>query len=210
MILEVTKREGLSADAVRTAGNIPAVVYGPKQASLSIAVDKIIFEKMLHEAGESTIITLKGAGEDIEVLIHDTVFDAVKGGVIHVDFYAIERGKELTTNVGLEFIGVSPVEKLGMTINKNLHEVEVTCLPRVLPSHIDVDISVLVDEDSQIHVKDLVLPEGVRVEDDVNAVVASVSASREEEPETVSVAPDMSEIEVEKKGKEDNLEEEEK
>jgi len=198
--LEVTKREE-SADAVRRAGRVPGIVYGPKQAPIKLSVDAHTFSKMMQNAGEATIINLDGLGEDIEVLIHDVSFNAARGGVEHVDFYAIERGKELTTNVPLEFVGEAPVSKLGATVNRALHEIEVTCRPSNLPSHIDVDISVLVDEDAQIKVSDLVIPADVVVETDPELVVASVSAAREEEPEEVAAPIDMSAIEVEAKGK---------
>lgn len=102
--LEVKKREQ-SAAVVREGGRIPAVVYGPKQEPVSITLDGLTFEKTLHTAGESTILTLVGLDEEIEALIQDVAFNAAKGGVDHVDFYAIERGKELTTDVAIEFIG---------------------------------------------------------------------------------------------------------
>lgn len=185
--LEVAKREG-SAKAAREAGLMPAVVYGPKQEPISVTVDKIVFTKMLEEAGESTIINLVGLGEEIEVLIHDVAFDAAKGGVEHADFYAIERGKELTTNVALEFIGEAPITKTGATVNKVLHEVEVTCRPSVLPNHIDVDLSVLGDVDANIAIKDLVVPAGVTINNEADVIVASVTEAREEEAETAAPA----------------------
>jgi len=206
--LEVTKREE-SAQHVRSQGNIPAVVYGPKQEPISITINKTVFEKKLADAGESTIISLVGLGEEIEVLVHAVAFNAEKGGIEHADFYAIERGKELTTNVALEFVGEAPVEKSGATITKVLHDLEVTCRPSVLPSHIEVDISTLTDESSQILVKDLIIAEGITLSSELDAVVASVSAAREEEPEEVAEAVDMDAIEVEEKGKADGTEAEE-
>ncbi len=205
--LEVSKREA-SVEALRAEGKIPAVVYGPKQEPISIAVDKFQFERTLHDAGESTIITLTGLDEEVEVLVHDVAFDAAKGGAEHADFYAIERGKELTTNVALEFVGEAPVEKNGATVTKVLQDLEVTCRPSALPSHIEVDITVLATEDAQIHVSDLQIPEGVTVTLDGDAVVASVSAAREEEPEEVAEV-DMDAVEVETKGKEEDSESEE-
>lgn len=202
--LEVSKKEK-SADAVRAAGSIPAVVYGPKQEPISVSVDKSAFEKTLREAGESTIINLKGLDSEIDVLIHEVAFNAARGGVDHVDFYAIEKGKKLTTNVALEFTGTAPVEKGGSSVTKTLHEIEITCLPADLPSHIDVDLSSLVDEESVIRVKDLLIPATIEVHTDPEAAVAIVSAAREEEPEEQTEV-DMSAVEVEKKGKEESEE----
>ncbi len=185
--LEVVKREG-DATTLRAKGMTPGVVYGPKQEPVSIAVDTVLFTKTLEEAGESTIINLVGLGDEIEVLIHDVSFNAARGGVEHADFYAIERGKELTTNVALEFIGEAPVTKTGATVNKMLHEVEVTCRPSVLPNHIDVDVSVLTDVDANIAIKDLVVPTGVTINNEPHVIVASVTEAREEDVETTSQA----------------------
>ncbi len=205
--LNVTKRsDSDTAEALRAAGLLPAVVYGPKQEPLSLSLNARDFELLRQEAGESTIINLHGLDEEIEVLIQDVDFDAGKGGVSHIDFYAIERGKELTTNVPLEFEGEAPVEKTGASVNKILHEVDVTCRPSALPGHITVDLSGITTEADQIKVSDLVLPEGVKVENEADAVVVSVSAAREEEPEEAE-ALDMESIEVEQKGKEEGTEE---
>lgn len=196
--LNVTAREG-----ALTAGHIPAVVYGPKQESVSLAIEKQKFEKLFAEAGESTIVVLEGLAEPIEVLVHDVAFDPVRGGVQHVDFYAIERGKELTTNVSLEFVGEAPITKTGASVTKALHEVEVTCRPSVLPKHIEVDISNLTTVDDVIRVSDLVVPEGVKVENDPEETVVVVSAAKEEEPEQDTEPVDMASVEVEAKGKAD-------
>ena len=195
--LAVEKRDGKAA-----AGKIPAVVYGPKQDSIPLTLDKAVFEKLFKEAGESTIINLEGLDEAVEVLVHDVAFNPIKGGIQHVDFYAIERGKELTTNVTLEFIGEAPAEKQGGVLTKALHEVEVTCRPSALPKHIGVDVSVLVDFDTVIRVSDLPLPEGVKIENDPEETVAVVTPVKEEEEEPAA-AVDMDAIEVEGKGKED-------
>ena len=200
--LKVEKREerGKQLAKLRKAGKLPAVVYGPKEASTALTLDKGKFEKMFHEAGESTIITLTGVGDDKEVLVHDVAFDPAKGGMTHVDFYAIERGKELTVDVALEYVGEAPAVKLGGSLTKVLHEVEVTCRPSNLPKQITVDVSSLADFDSQIHIKDLVLPEGVKIENDPEEVVALVQEVKEE-VEEAPTAIDMSAIEVEEKGK---------
>lgn len=194
--LKVEERKGSNA-AIRAAGSIPAVVYGPKHDSQPITVSKIAFEKILKAAGESTIINLEGLKEEVEVLIHNVAFNAERGGVEHADFYAVERGKELTMNVTLEFIGESPAEKIGAMVVRVLEEVEVTCRPSVLPSHFDVDVTVLETVDGQITVGDLIVPEGVVINTPAEMVVATMAAAREEEPEaTEAVEIDMDAVAV--------------
>lgn len=201
--LTVTERDQKQkVEALREAGSVPVNVYGPKQEPVSISAEKKELVKVLEQAGESTIIELKGLKEPIEVLVHDVDFDPVKSAILHVDFYAIERGKEMTTNVALEFIGESPAEENNIgSVTKVLHEVEVTCMPSALPSHIDVDISSMEDEHSKITIADLKVPEGVKIENDQEETVAVVSLAREEEEEE-STEIDMDAIEVEGKGKE--------
>jgi len=202
--LEVTKRteRGKALKQLREKGVIPGVMYGPKEENVSISVDGVTFEKVLKEAGESSIISLKGLDGEKEVLVHDVVFDPVKGGVSHVDFYAIEAGKELVTDVPLEFVGEAPVLKIGGNISKALYEIEIRCLPKDLPHDIEVDLSVLVDLESSIHIKDLKIPNGITVTNDPEDTVASV-VEAVEEIEEVPAEIDMDAIEVESKGKEE-------
>lgn len=208
--LAVTARdESVKAEVVRKNGDVPAVVYGAKQEPISITLSAKEFEKVRKEAGESTIVQLAGLTSPVEVLIKSVDFHPVKQYVTHVDFYAFEIGKEMTTHVALEFIGEAPVEesKAG-SITKVLHEIEVTCLPSNLPSHIDVDISSLVNVEDKIHISDLKAPQGVVIEGDPEDPVVVVSAAREttDDEDEASTEIDMDAIEVEEKGKKEDEE----
>jgi large subunit ribosomal protein L25 len=188
-----------TAQVERKEGNIPGVVYGPKQTPISVTMSRIDIDKVVAEAGESSIVTLEGLASPIEVLIQDVAFNAKRGGIEHVDFYAIEKGKKLTTNVPLQFEGEAPAVKLGGVLTKVLHDVEVTCRPSDLPHHLMVDVSSLVDFETQIKVSDIVVPAGVTIDTDGDEVVAIVSEV-EDEPEEIA-AVDMNAVEVTPKGK---------
>lgn len=190
--LPVAERDmKVNAQALRLAQLVPAVVYGPTQLSKCLTIEKSVFEKLFKTTGESTIIQLTGLAKPIDVLIQSVDISSAKGGIIHVDFYAVEKGKAITANVGLEFTGESPVEKMGGLISKVLYEIEVTCMPNVLPAHITVDVSTLTEIDQKIHVSDLVLPKGVVVENGADEVVAMATAERIEE-----VSDDMPVVET--------------
>ena len=205
LTVETRTVQGKKLAQLRDAGKLPAVMYGPKEASTLLTIDRVAFEKLFKQAGESSVIVLEGLTGPKEVLVHDVAFDALRGGITHVDFYALEAGKEITVDVPLTFVGEAPALKLGGNLTKVLHEVEVTCTPANLPKEIIVDVSVLDDFEKQIHVSDLVVPKGVVIENDGTEVVALVQAVAEEkEVETVI---DMSAIEVEKKGKTEEPEE---
>jgi len=193
-------------ETVRKAGKIPAVFYGKKEASTVISVPKVDFLKVWKEAGESSVVTLDTADGPKESLIHAVDLDPITGVPRHADFYVFEKGHKVTVELPIEFSGISPaVKDLGGMLVKVLHEVKVEAMPKDLPHNINIEISALVNFGDQILAKDIVLPRGVVLKENPEEVVALVSAPREEKEE--EVAPiDLTQIEVEKKGKEETTE----
>jgi large subunit ribosomal protein L25 len=185
---------------LRKAGNMPAVFYGKGVPSTPISVAQKDFLKVWREAGESSVITLKDATATVDTLIHAVDVDPVTDIPRHADFYVFEKGKKLEVSVPLEFVGVAPVVKdLGGSLVKALHDLKISAEPQNLPHSIEVDISSLVDFDSQILAGDLKLPANVDLVELPTEVVASGARPKEEEVEEAPV--DLSAIEVEKKGK---------
>jgi large subunit ribosomal protein L25 len=184
-----------SSKTLRNAGGMPAVVYGRSEEAAAIAINRKEFEKIFKAAGESSVISLKGLGANAkDVLIKAVDFDAVSGMPIHADFYAIQKGQTVTVSVPLEFDGVSEaVKSKGGIITKVMHELELECEPKDLPHAIHVDISLLVDLDSQIHIKDLVLPKSAKISAEPDEVVALISVAEEESAEPAAPA-DLSAI----------------
>lgn len=189
----------VSPKIIRKSGKLPAVFYGRGQVSTPIAIDKIKFKKTYQEAGESTIISLKTPKGMLDALIHDVELDPVVGDPIHADFYVVAKDQKIEVDVPFEFIGTAPAEKLGGIVLKVMHEILIEALPAKLPSHITVDLTKLVDLESQITVADLDLGDGVKALIPTTEVVASVTLPQEEKEEVAPV--DLSAIEVEKKGK---------
>lgn len=191
---------------LRTTGVMPAVVYGPKTEAHSISMQISEFEKVFKKAGESTMISLAGLGKDMDVIIHDVDFDPLTGVPRHADFYAVDKNVKIRVEVQLEYVGEAPIVKEGGVVTKVLHEIEVEALPKDLPQHLTVDISTLTAFDSQIHLRDIVLPAGVVIHADMEEIVAVVSQIADEVEEAPAVI-DMDAIEVEQKGKTDEPEE---
>lgn len=204
--VEERSAKGKKLDALRAQGKLPAVVYGPKHKAVALSLDAKAFDKAFKSAGESSVLILSGVGEDAEVLVQEVSYAPLKGTVEHVDFYAIEKGKEVTVNVPLVFVGEAPAIKLGGSLTKALHEIEVTSKPSALPHEIEVDVSTLETFDDSIRIKDLKIPANVTVENDPEETVAVVSEVKEEEEEVTEV--DISSIEVEQKGKDKEEDEE--
>lgn len=202
--LTATKREetGKHVKRLVDAGIMPAVVYGPKQESVAIAIPVREFEKVLKSAGESTVVELAGLGDTMQVLIHEVDRDPITNAPRHADFYAIEKGAKVEVAVQLVFVGESPAVKAGANLVKVMHEIEIEAAPADLPHEITVDISTLAAVGDQIRIEDLVIPARVLVKNESEEVVALIQQVEVEE-EVVPTAVDMGAIEVEKKGKEE-------
>ena len=200
--LDVKKRNiKEDLEAIRKTGKIPAVFYGKKEASTPITVSSVDFIKLFKQAGESSVISLKGDGIDVGALSQEVDRHPVSGKPRHADFYVFEKGKKIKINIPLEFVGTSPaVKDLGGILVKVLHSLEIEALPKDLPHKIQVDISSLATFSNVISAKDIKLGDGVTLVASPEEIVASVYEPKEE----VEVAPtiDLTTIEVAKKGKE--------
>ena len=193
-------------DQLRKAGRVPAVFYGRKEASTPISITKVDFLKIWKEAGESSVVTLDTPEGTKESLIQDVDIDPVSGYPRHADFYVFEKGHKVEVKLPLEFTGIAPaVKDLGGILVKVLHDLKIEAMPKDLPHNIIVDVSLLAQFNDHILAKDIQMPPGVTLKENLEEVVALVSAPREEKEE--EAAPiDLSQIEVEKKGKEEPAE----
>lgn len=188
-------------DNLREAGYLPAVFYGHKKESTPIQIKKSEFLKAWRNAGESSVISLKTPEGDLEALIHDVDIDPITSEPRHADFYIFEKGHKVEISIPLEFVGIAPaIKDLGGILVKVLHEIKIKAEPSKLPHSIEIDISSLAQFGDHITAKDVVLPAGVELMENPDDTIANVSAPKEEKVEEAAPV-DLSQIEVEKKGK---------
>ena len=167
---------------LRKKGLLPAVIYGEGMESKPIATSFIDFERVLRQAGESTLVTLHVDGKAHNVLIHDVAYDALRGQPIHADFYAVRMDKVIRATVPLEFFGESSaVKSEGGILVKVMHETEVEALPQDLPHTLRIDLGVLSTFESKLLVKDIILSKGVKLIADTDEIIALVEAPRSED-----------------------------
>ena len=182
--LEVQPRDSkVDTDSVRGMGRVPAVFYGPKENATPISVDAGKLEMIWRDAGETTLITLKGAGDDKDTLIHDIQIHPVTGSILHADFYVIEKGKKVEIHVPLEFVGSAPAEKAGHIIVKALHEVEIEVAPAELPHNFQIDLSRLENVGDHILAGDIKLPASATLKTGAEEILVSVTEFKEEKIE---------------------------
>lgn len=203
---------GKKSKKLREKGIIPAVLYGPKiKESLSLEIDLKEFEKIFKEAGESSLISLQigDKREGALVLIHDIKKNSLTLKPIHVDFYQPNLEKEIEAKVPLVFEGEAlAVKDLGGTLVKNILEVRVKAKPQNLPKEIKLTIENLKTLDDNIIIKDLQVPEGVKVLQDPKEIVVFIAPPQKIEEELARPIEEKRVEEV-KKVEEKKAEEEE-
>jgi large subunit ribosomal protein L25 len=193
--LQAQKREGRGtrqAAKVRAQGRIPAVLYGHKEATISVSLPgEELFQAIRHG---SRVVDLKMDGATQAALISDVQWDHLGKTILHVDFKRVDKDERIHVHVPVELKGTAPGLTGGGVLEQPLHTLNIECLATAVPDSVRVIISEL-HLGGVIHVRDLHLPAGVQVLDDPDAVVVQIKAPIAE-PEAAPVAPGAAEPEV--------------
>lgn len=153
-----------AARATRREGKVPGVIYGSKQEPVCIAMDPRVIWSELRKPGFKTRLfdVNLGEGASERCLARDVQFHPVTDQPIHIDFLRVSADHVVHVKVPVHVINQdkSPGVKRGGVVAIELHEVEVTCAPDLIPSQIVIDLEGL-DIGVSIHVNQLGLPAGV-------------------------------------------------
>ncbi len=195
LVVELREGAGKSrARKLRAAGRIPGVFYGRGRQTVAVSLDPLGLERAIatSEAGVNTLFDLEVSGNgDFRgrvVMLKELQREPVYGKLLHADLYEVDLSQTVQVSVPLHVVGVAPGVSMGGILDQSLRELEIECLPRAIPDEIRVDVATL-DIGDSIHVRDLVLPEGVELRIDPElAVVSVVVPAKEEEPEPEEVA----------------------
>jgi large subunit ribosomal protein L25 len=167
------------ARKLRAAGRIPGVVYGRSTPAVCVSLDPKALRRVLlrGEAGLNTLFELDVAGggelHGRPVLVRELQRDPVRGDYLHADLLAVDLQQRLQVKVPIHVIGKAHGVELGGILDQSLRELELLCLPTAIPKEIAVDVTQL-EVGQSLHVRDLVLPEGVELRSDPELSVLSV------------------------------------
>jgi large subunit ribosomal protein L25 len=173
---------------LRRAGRLPAVVYGNGIDSASISVNTHDFELLRRRSGPNALVDLSIDGAATRpVIVHGIQVHPVNRHPLHVDLFLVRMTEELTVDVPLSATGESTAVTLqGGTLLHPIESVKVRALPDHLPQVIEYPVESLVDFDTTLHVRDLVMPEGVTLVTDGDEIIAKVQPPRVEEAPVVA------------------------
>jgi len=176
---------------------VPAIVYGgKKRGPTPIKVDRRAYERVvrLHQ-GQSVVFhlnVLEGEKKlrDYSVIVKEEQHEPVSDDLLHIDFHRISLTEEIEVKVVISAKGEAiGVKEGGGSLDHAMWELSIVCLPTNIPEKIEIDVTELNIGDA-VHVKDIVLPEGVTTKHDPEAIL-------------ISVVPPMKEVEIPAEGEEE-------
>ncbi len=185
--IEVEPRDVIGKKARKHAaksGMIPGVVYGGGRPPVPIAVDsKRIIQILRSEKGQNSVLlfSLKGTQQQRHVMVKDIQIDPVTNTLIHADFTRVDMEKKIRVKVPIVFEGLAfGVKNQGGMVDMIMREVEVECLPAVIPDRLHVDLTPLKIGEG-VKVGDLKVADGIRIAvEDHHLPVVMVSAPKVE------------------------------
>jgi large subunit ribosomal protein L25 len=191
--LKVSKREvvGKKTRFLRRQGVTPVHVFGHGVESLPLQCETTELWHTIARKGTTRLLDIKVGNEKESraVFIREIQRDSISGELLHVDFYQINKSEKIRMAVPIVLVGDAPVLKLkNNIIEQIMTELEVECLPGDLPPQIDVDLSVLVEINQAVFVRDLRLKEGIAISASPEQIIVKVSTIAEEKEEAAPVA----------------------
>lgn len=173
-----------AARAARRNQEVPCVLYGGGLAeNVTFQVTELALRPLIYTA-ETHTVAITVDGQTYDAILKSVVMHPVTDRAFHADFVALKRGEKLKITVPLQTRGTAPAVREGLLLTTSLHELEVTCLPKDIPGHLDVDLSSLATLTDSIRVGDLTLPDGVTTATDPDTTVVAVVAPAAEELDT--------------------------
>jgi large subunit ribosomal protein L25 len=193
-ILSATIRSDVGtgvARKLRQAGSVPGIIYGHGREPQALVLNTRELGHLLERiTAGSTVIELTVGGRVSRTLIREIQRHPVKQDILHIDFQELVAGEKVVVRVPLVFVGTADgVRTAGGVLDQVMHQVSIRVDPSDIPNHVNVDVTPLTIGHS-FHVRDLPLPAGVEVLDDLDATVCVVTAPKAVEETVVAAAPE--------------------
>ena len=144
--LEATVRDNKTKgqlSAIRSSGNVPAIIYGGKDENEKVSISKKILKSTIEKENFlSSIITLSCNGKNQNVLPREVIYDVLTDEPIHVDFLRVVPGVKIRIEIPVEFINheKSPGLKKGGVLNIVRRKVELKCPSEKIPEKLTLDL----------------------------------------------------------------------
>jgi large subunit ribosomal protein L25 len=180
---------GKKSNRIRYEGNIPGVFYAHGEENINITATPLALKPLIYSS-EARLVNLKLTnGVSKTCVLRAVQFDPITDRPIHFDLQGVQENEELTVQVPVILKGTPLGIKDGGTLQFIMHKVKVSCLPRFIPEHIELNVTELKMNDS-IHVRDITLENARILDNEASTIVAVVPPTVVKEETPAVVAPD--------------------
>ena len=184
IVLVSEKREAVGKNKVnklRQQAIVPGVVYGKDKENINVQFTSRDFEKVLSQAGTSTIIDLDLDGEKVPVLIKDYQMHPFKSQFFHVDFQAINAKEAIRVTVPVYLNGRDDIRVEPSVLVQNIDTVEVECLPMYIPQYAELEVTEMqIGDAPTVADLDIAKNENINILLEADEVVCSLQEPQEE------------------------------
>ena len=168
-ILSAVKRENFGKRATkryRRENLVPAEIYGTSKKNQSVLVNTFELNNQTKDPQfYSNVIDLSIGDKKVEVILKEIQRDPTKSDITHVDFLMIDQNVKIEVNVPIKFINediCKGVKISGGQLSHIISETVISCFPKDIPEHLEVDVTDL-DLNNSIHMSEITLPSGVEI-----------------------------------------------
>jgi large subunit ribosomal protein L25 len=188
--LEARTVMGKAVRHLRSAGQTPAVIHDHGKPSLHVQGSSVAMLKVWRQAGKHHPVELKAGDQSFVALIKDAEFDPRKHQLTHLVFNAVDKNQKVDAEIPIrphydEGNESSPAERAGLIVLSQLETVQVKAIATKLPDFFEYDAEKLVEIGDHVTVADLIVPEGVELETELEHTIATVY-----EPSALAAAND--------------------
>jgi len=185
IVVKSERRDAFGKNAsrrIRVQGRIPAVLYGEGTENIPLVLDKKdIFQIMRTESRENTIFRLAVGSDERDAMIKALQVDPTTDELIHADLIQIAMDKLIRVSVPIVPVGEAiGVKSEGGFVDIVTRQVEIECLPKNIPEHIEIDIAGLHINQS-FKAENMAPPAGVRVLSEPGTVLVLIAMPHKEE-----------------------------
>ena len=196
LAIDITHRTtvGKKVKKLRQNGKIPIRLFGSGIDPIPMQADASSLGKILSQAGFNSpiFVNFDSSKEENVCFIREVQRDPITEELLHIDLLKVDMSKKVTVEVPVRLFGVpDAVKNLGGILLQSINSIPVSALPLSIPESISVDVTILVDFDKSIRIKDIEFGDGVDPERDPDTLIARVVPPRIDEEEVESEEGEM-------------------
>jgi len=200
LVLNAKVREEVGSGSnkkIRREDLVPAVLYQRGEETKNLTVIAKELDKVVSEAGTSSIVTLDIDGTTKKVLIKDFQRHPFKNMFLHADFLGVNMDEKIKVSIPVVLLNRDEIYVQPSVLNQALTEIELECLPGDIPQQAEVDVQNMQYGDTfTVADLDIVKNEDLTILVDLEELVCSLQEPREEEIEEEVEDVDAADVEV--------------